>query len=293
HSQGLELFTALARHFAERTESAGDVQTAVQWWQLALKQNSNDSDLMRHLARAKVKIGDLEGAAGTYERVLTLDPTNLDVVHLAADTYRQLGEMARAEAMLDRVVELDPEHVPTLRALLQLAKDRRDSVAVMKRAFDLLDLDPKDPEALYCLARSHDALLERTAALMTFEELLEQAPKHAPSWHQVAILHRDMGNLEPARKAATNAIVYGPRPEYHVTLGTVLGQQGRWEEAVAAFNQALVMQPDHPAAMAQLGFGLLELNKPDMARPHFERAVALLPRGHDLTLSVHCALDRL
>ena len=144
---------------------------------------------------------------------------------------------------------------------------------------------------MFELAWSHNALLEKKAALQTYEELLSQDPHHSESWHQVAQLYRDLGEQEAARKAAHNAIVYGAKPEYFVTLGTIYGSMGLWDEAIAAFGQALDLDPDHPEGLTQLGFALLQQRKPDQAKPHLERAFALLPQESDQALEVRCALD--
>ncbi len=291
NAAGLALFTKLARRFAERTAATGDLKSSIEWWQLAVRQSPKDTELLRELAEARVQGGDFEGAAVAFGRLLELSPGDLDAAHRAADTYRHMGDWARAEAALRRVVELDPHHAASLRSLLKLTREQGNAPEVMNWAYALLDLDPKDPDALFQLAWAHNTLLEKKAALVTFEELLKQQPQHAASWHQAAILYRDLGDLDAARKAATNAIVYGPKPECHVTLGTIYGRMGLWDEAVAAFSQALVLQPDYADALAQLGFGLLQLRRPDQARPHLERAITLLPRGEELALSVRCALD--
>ncbi|MBM3270707.1 MAG: tetratricopeptide repeat protein, partial [Candidatus Sericytochromatia bacterium] len=293
NARGLALFTDLARTFAARTSAEGDHKTAVEWWTLAHKQVPRDSAVLRSLAEARVRVGDLDGAAEGYTRLMDYEPDDIAIAHRAADIFRQLGAMPRAENALRRVVELDPRHIPSLRLLMAMARERGDAKDVMARAYDILDQNPQDPEAMFELAWAHNALLEKKAALQTYEELLEGDPHHAEGWNQVAQLHRDLGELEPARKAATNAIVYGARPDYHVTLGSVYARLGQWDEAVAAFGQALNLDPDHPDARAQLGFALLQQRKPDQAKGHLEKAFLLLPADSDAALEVRCALDLL
>lgn len=290
---GLALFCKLARKFAERSESRGDLKSAVEWWQLAVKQAPREGSYLRGLAEARAKAGDLQGAAGSFSRLMELAPDDLEAAHRAADVFRQMGDANRAEAALRRVVALDPRHAPSLRLLLKLARERNEAPDVLRWAYDLLDLEPHDTEALFVMAWAHNALLEKKAALVTYEELLKQQPKHAESWHQAAILHRDLGDLEAAKKAATNAVVCGPKPDRHVTLGTIYARMGLWDEAIAAFGQALVLQPENSEALAHLGFGLLQVRRNDQAKIHLERAMLLVPRGDDLALSIRCALDRI
>lgn len=60
-------------------------------------------------------------------------------------------------------------------------------------------------------------------------------------------------------------------------LGETLAGQGRWDEAAAAFRQALAALPDDPVLHNNLGFVLFQAGQADQAIPAFERALALDP----------------
>jgi tetratricopeptide (TPR) repeat protein len=60
-------------------------------------------------------------------------------------------------------------------------------------------------------------------------------------------------------------------------LGWVLLQQDKPDEAIAQFQQALELDPDCAAAEYQWGRALLEHGRPDTSIAHLERAVKLIP----------------
>jgi Flp pilus assembly protein TadD len=57
-----------------------------------------------------------------------------------------------------------------------------------------------------------------------------------------------------------------------------LGGTGRLEEAAKAFQEALRLDGTNHHHAFNLGLALLRLGRPEEARPHFEKALALNPR---------------
>jgi len=64
-------------------------------------------------------------------------------------------------------------------------------------------------------------------------------------------------------------------------LGDELAGTGKLEEAARSYHAGLELQPDAPTAHANLATVLLRLGRPDCARYHLERAVALNPRDRE------------
>jgi tetratricopeptide (TPR) repeat protein len=65
----------------------------------------------------------------------------------------------------------------------------------------------------------------------------------------------------------------------HLNLGVVLHQQGRKDEAVAHYKEALRLNPKEAKAYYNLGRILLEMSKLDEAMRYFEQAVRLDPKN--------------
>ncbi|MEB3237813.1 MAG: tetratricopeptide repeat protein [Candidatus Sericytochromatia bacterium] len=291
HPRGLELFSTLARHFGRTCMAHGDARSAHQWWQLVMRQHPRDPEVLRAVGEARLVMGDLLGAADSLEKAVDLKPDDVALCHRLADVYKQVGHPQRAEAALKRVVAVSPGDLPSLRALSRIAREREEPGEVVHWAQAILDVVPDDPEAMFDLAQAFEARLEKRASLETYRDLVARNPRHAEGWHELARLLHDLGQHEEARRAATNAVVHGAVPRYHVTLGRICAGQGQQDEAMAAWGQALVLNPDEPEALARLGFGLLSEARTEEARAHLVRAHGLLDNDSELALEVRCALD--
>ncbi len=67
-------------------------------------------------------------------------------------------------------------------------------------------------------------------------------------------------------------------PEAQAGAGVCLENQGRWGEAAARFRMALELNPDLASALAGLGHCLLRQDNPVLARNAFEKCLSLDPR---------------
>ena len=73
-------------------------------------------------------------------------------------------------------------------------------------------------------------------------------------------------------------------------LGSVLNNQGKWDEAIPHFERALQLEPDYPEAQVNLGVALVNQGKLDEAIPYFERALQLNPYSADAHYNLGDAL---
>jgi hypothetical protein len=71
-----------------------------------------------------------------------------------------------------------------------------------------------------------------------------------------------------------------------------LRAQGRLEEAVARYQRALELSPDHPEAHNNLGVALVDLGRPEEAITHHKKALAREPGSAELRYNLGGALQR-
>ena len=90
--------------------------------------------------------------------------------------------------------------------------------------------------------------------------------------------HRQVGYWQSSRPLfeRTLAVTTG-NCIMHNNLGVILSREGRFDEAVAHYREALALDPDYPDANANLGHELLRAVKLDEAYKHLAKAIALQP----------------
>ncbi len=75
--------------------------------------------------------------------------------------------------------------------------------------------------------------------------------------------------------------------EQHFERGLELGDERRWREAIAEFDAAISLKPDHVSAHAQRGFGYAELGEFDRAIADYNRAIEMVPDEDTYGFSVY------
>lgn len=139
---------------------------------------------------------------------------------------------------------------------------------------------PDDPVALYSLA----ALLMQQP-LPPLDEVLAlttrgtgAAPAFAPLWFAHAMALQASGRRDEALAAYDQAIVQQPRyKEALLNSGALLREMHRHADAADRFRRLLAIDPDHVAALGNLGILLAEFKQSAEAAAHFERLLALDP----------------
>ncbi|RMH55468.1 MAG: serine/threonine-protein kinase [Candidatus Hydrogenedentota bacterium] len=144
-----------------------------------------------------------------------------------------------------------------------------------------------DPEAeadrLYQKARAHFEIGEYKAARDLLEEVFYRKKKHPRAWNLRGALELKNGTLSEASRSFAKALSLDPDfYEAAKNLGQALQKQGRHEEAVWAFEQALRLMPSIAAPWISLGESRLALRDLPGARKAWERALELDPNNHTL-----------
>jgi len=83
------------------------------------------------------------------------------------------------------------------------------------------------------------------------------------------------------------------RPEGHFALGVACVEQGRYQEALDAFQAAHACAPKHALTLYNIGHTYLQLNEPERAMPWLERALRQEPQDLAALHQIGLACERL
>jgi tetratricopeptide (TPR) repeat protein len=172
--------------------------------------------------------------------------------------------------------------------------NRRDRRAAAKRT----KADPNTPEA-GTVAALHEAGFRHMQAGRYFEaqlccqQALEVNPDHAETLHLVGLVHFHCRRFDHAVEWLARAIRKDPKPAYLATLGTTLANQGRFEEALKAFNTAIQLNPDDADLWRNLGNVLVDADRKADAILSFQHALKLDPQHWDAAQKAAVLLSQL
>ncbi len=195
----------------------------------------------KHYSRALVDL----------RRVLELDPAHREAWQLAAWSHHALGEPKAERAAWEALLAVAPSDARAtcrLAELLLESAERADQERGKELLEQAVELGPEDDLALQGLARLRAAQGEPARA----EELLRRALAAAAA------------SGDPVRHS-----------DVIFSLGAVVQQQGRLEEARDLYEQCLALESDFDdhRALGNLGFVLIELGERAEGRRYLEQAL--------------------
>jgi tetratricopeptide (TPR) repeat protein len=233
---------------SEELIQAGKFKEAIELTKIAIELYPRTSELYLKLGVALERGGDINGATSVYQQARSIEVRQPFWVY---STLCQLllwqQQITEAIDIGIKGIELYPENDEIYRhlgAALAEAGDRERAIAVYQRA---IALEPKQPPSLY-------ASLSR---LLTDTERLDEA---------IAICQQGI-ELDDG-KANFNL---------YANLGDALSQQGNIQAAVAAYQQALKIEPEQQSIISKLsswefnvGLFLLSAGNINTALEHFQ-----------------------
>ena len=218
--------------------------------------------------------GDIPMAMERYSEVLRLDAENAEALYYVAVVACQEGQFKEGADLARRALSLGPA-TAKLHNLLGQALDRLGEPLEAVKNFDkAIELDPN-------LAAAHgnraNILVDAgmaSEALKSFDRAIALNPASTPDLINRGALLEELGRPEDALKDYDTAIAVEPNfAEVHANRGSVLKDLGlielgrgepdspRFDEALAAYDRAIKLNPKWPAAY--LGRGILKLTRGD------------------------------
>ena len=117
------------------------------------------------------------------------------------------------------------------------------------------------------------------AAVQSYDRSLQAFPRNFDALANVGALHQRMGHHAHAVAAFRDALALRPEPVVANALGYALAKAGRLEESIAAYRQAVQLQPAYAQAWISLGEMLYKAHRHEEATQALDRAIALDPHN--------------
>ena len=198
---------------------------------------------------------DIEEGIGYFEDALKKDPT-------FAPAYVGL---AGASSALGTVFIGDPPEETRLK--------------VISAARKALELDPSLAEAHVLLADVEQEQWKWGEAEAEYRRALELNPNDARAHNGLAYWLLCQGRTEEALAWARRGRELDPLSISGTSIGWILFQSHRYDEAIHELRSVLAVYPDDAGALHDLGFALIANNQPGDAIPVLEKAASVSNRS--------------
>ena len=299
----------LARLYRTRAESTSDPAERYEYLQEALGYYAQATSLSPHAAHlfdewgiVYVAMDEPEEALAKYEHALALDD-RYEVTYMSlGDLYMRENQLEKAKEAYLQAAEIAPRSVNVHSVLAYIYGTQEDYGSAIEETLEVLDLSRDDQQryssyknlAIYYreVGQSDDAIQaaqsalalapagERAAleALITqlggtaIEPQAETQVEQFLSEGQVAL---NEGDWEKAAQAYQNAVTLDPRSiAAHSALSYVYAQQGKLEQAEAENLIVLEMVPTDLATLKNLAIIYRQMGQYDNALAYAQRALA-------------------
>jgi len=232
-------------------------------------------------------------ARASYLQAVRRDPSAGQWHYFLGLLARRAGRHDDARQHFGRVLELEPADLPSTLWIAEMALTDNDYDAAARGYRQALERRPESVAALFGLGRVALAREDHDAAIRHLQAGLVLAPDASALHYPLALAYRGRGEVDQAREQMELRGARVPQPvdprrralqeltdgtRVHQLRGTLLFEEGRFEEAREQFEAAQTVTPEDPLPHTNLGRTLIELGDLPGARSAFERAIELAPQ---------------
>jgi tetratricopeptide (TPR) repeat protein len=261
---------------AMELERQGNLAEAEKTWRLVLQEDPRDAAAFAGLGLVLSKEGNYSEAISAYRKALRLQPNLAGIqLNLGLAEFKQ-GHFEKAVPPFTAALAGDPQNMQA-RTLLGMsyygAKHFADAAKHLELA---VKSDPANAELHQLLAQSCLWAKNYSCALEEFRQVQQRDPDSAAAHMLSGEALDGLGRAPEAIAEFQAAAKAAPRePNVHFGLGYLYWKQHKYDQAKAAFEDELSVDPAHAQALAYLGDIAMKENDPEKALPLLNKAIQL------------------
>ena len=225
---------------------------------------------------ANQNTGDRAGAERAFRRGLELAPEDADLRNALGWTMFQQGRPMDAIVEYRRALASDPDHVKSHNNLALALVELGQLEAAAGHFEASLAVEPK-AEIYSDLGFVKARLGNRDEALADYRKALELDPKCASAHFNLAVARLQSGQLEDAESHYRETLSLKPTASAHNGLAYVLNRQGRTDEAIAEYQNAIALDAKFTPAYNNLAGMLAKQGKLEEAERYYRLSLAEKP----------------
>jgi tetratricopeptide (TPR) repeat protein len=214
-----------------------------------LRDDPDDVSTLRARACVWTMNGRFAEAAADLERALELEPDSAFALHRFGGALNALDRHHEASVAYKRALDIDPDNAASWcergRAFYLIDRNRK-ALRSLDRA---LELDETLADAHTLRGTVLAALGKRAKSRQAFKEALRLEPDNATTWYMQGAALVSVGRWEEATVSFGRAIAIAPDDSTYLSRGEAYRMLGRYDEAIADFDEALRRNPGNADAV--------------------------------------------
>ena len=230
--------------------------------------------------------GLVEEALSRFEQALESAPGNPEAMEAVGRALLNLGRLEEAEASFLDALEIDPEWVAPRMGLALVALGRDEPFKIVHHLERAIEADPGYPESYVELGRYYGYMGEPALAKATFERWTVRHLEDADMLINAGLTLFDASDFAEAyaffEKAVEAATEEEQRSGALTFRANALDMLGRYDEAIAAYEEVIDETPEWWEAHANLGICHARNGRMERAEAAFRRGLADCPGSPEI-----------
>lgn len=230
--------------------------------------------------------GLIEEALSRFEQALEAAPENPEAIEAVGRALLNLGRLEEAEASFLDALEIDPEWVAPRMGLALVALGRDEPFKIVHHLERAIEADPGYPESYVELGRYYGYMGEPALAKATFERWTGRHPEDADMLINAGLTLFDAADFAEAyaffEKAVEAATEDDQRSGALTFRANAFDMLGRYDDAVAAYEEVIAETPEWWEAHANLGICHARNGHVERAEAAFRRGLADCPGSPEI-----------
>lgn len=259
----------------------GDFQTSLMAYDRALALAPHWVDAWKYRGTLLYRQNHYRQALVNYEQALAIAPTDRNLWYAKGMVMYQLNQPDQAIDCFKASTQSSPESADTpcreaYHALIYTLIEANRQEEALSHLDSLLSQGWEDGYLLNCYTYLLRQRGDAQAALILLQQATDSEGLDAPLWFRMGLLQAEQGHYVEAHDAFRESLKL---QAYHadgwLALGIVLRKLSVYQEAIAAFDKALAIAPNHPLAFFQQACCYAALGNTAWALEHLRRAISL------------------
>lgn len=240
------------RNLAVLLIKVGKHQQAVSWINKMIEQDPADTQSRSLLANLYMSLGKVDEAAKVFREILDAEPENLNAMLMLGSLYARNRQYSEAREILEKLVELEPESYSGHYYLAKLYQELRfydKSLAAYEKALSLnwSAMLSFEAAALYEYQEKYDD------ALKLYERVLSENEENEQVRALLVNVYLRKGDTDRALEELEKLRSFSEDPKkVDFTIGRILLDEKRFDEAIALFSRMLKENPKLDGARSML-----------------------------------------
>lgn len=248
-----------------------------------------------------------QAAQACFVNALRLAPREAAWAYFLGHLFRQAGHADESRAHFEQALERDPDYLPIYLALAELHVETNQLDEATRLLSEVLKKDPNNASALVGLGRLSAMRDDPDQAVTYLEAARRLAPDATEIHYPLGLAYRAQGALDKARyflerrgtgrvpqhdslMDAVKVLASGRRA--YEFFGNEAYMQGNYQEAIAAFQKALEIDPESAEVRLNLGATFSQVNNLEAAQQQFREVLRLEPGNARAHFSLGTLLAR-